>query len=104
MAGHTMGPWSVGAFNSSSDEVEIVTGDLMTVTNVLGPGRVDEQTLADARLIAAAPDLLDGCKALLGLLQLLDGRPDMPPLMREAINSNHRIAEAKAAIAKAEAL
>jgi hypothetical protein len=56
---------------------------------------------ANAALIAAAPDLLDGCNALLGLIQLITGRDDLPPAIREALETSHRVDEAKAAIAKA---
>src|SRR5688572_10620114 len=34
-------------------------------------------TPANARLIAAAPDLLNGCRALLGLIQLISSRDDI---------------------------
>ena len=47
-----------------------------------------------ARLIAAAPDLLNGCNALLGLLQLVCGRDDMPAGVREALTNSHRVVEA----------
>lgn len=57
---------------------------------------------ADAALVAAAPDLLDGCRALLGLLTLLDARDDLPADVRTAIRDSHRVEEAQAAIAKAE--
>ena len=58
---------------------------------------VEEHT----RLLAAAPALLDGCNALLGLIQLVSGRDDMPTAIREALTTSHRVAEAKAAIARA---
>lgn len=57
-------------------------------------------TPANARLIAAAPELYDGCNALLGLLQLLTGRDDLPKWVNEIMQDNHRIIEAKQAIAK----
>lgn len=56
---------------------------------------------ADARLIAAAPELLDGCNALLGLLQLVCDRDDLSPSLRDVLTTNHRINEARAALAKA---
>lgn len=56
---------------------------------------------ANARLIAAAPELLDGCNALLGLIQLVCARDDMPAAIREALETSHRVDEARAAIAKA---
>jgi hypothetical protein len=56
---------------------------------------------ANARLIAAAPELYDGCNAMLGLVQLLLGRDDLSDDLRLALTTNHRIAEAEAAVAKA---
>lgn len=56
---------------------------------------------ANARLIAAAPDLLDGCNALLGLLQLISHRFDVSDQLRDVLLTNYRVNEAKAAIAKA---
>jgi hypothetical protein len=57
---------------------------------------------ANARLICAAPDLFDGCNAMLGLAQLLLGRDDLPAEVREALTTSHRIRDAEAAVAKAE--
>ena len=56
---------------------------------------------ADAHLIAAAPQLYDGCNALLGLLQLLLNRDDLPAEVREAMQTSHRVGEARAALALA---
>jgi hypothetical protein len=55
-----------------------------------------------ARIIAAAPKLYDGCNALLGLLQLVLGRDDLTPELRYVLETNHRIEEARAAVAKAD--
>lgn len=55
-----------------------------------------------AHLIAAAPDMKDGCNALIGLIQLVCARDDMPPHIKEALEKSHRLAEAKAALSKAE--
>lgn len=60
-----------------------------------------ERMKANARLIAAAPDLYDGCNAMLGLVQLLLGRDDLTPELREVLTTNHRIAEARTATSKA---
>lgn len=54
-----------------------------------------------SRLAAASPDLLNGCNALLGLIQLVCGRDDMPPAIREALLSSHRIDEANDAVINA---
>ena len=50
----------------------------------------------------AAPDLLAACNGLLGLLQLICARDDMPPSLAAEFNANHRAIDARAAIAKAE--
>jgi hypothetical protein len=54
-----------------------------------------------ARLTLAAPELLHGCNAMLGLIQLIRGRDDLPAELRDVLRSNHRIAEAEAAVAMA---
>lgn len=64
-------------------------------------GMTSPQMRADANLIAAAPELYEGCNALLGLLQLLLGRDDLPDDVRDAMQTSHRVEEAKAAVAKA---
>ena len=48
-----------------------------------------------------AEALLNGCNALLGLIQLVRSRPDISPEIREALTTSHRIDEAMAAIARA---
>ena len=53
----TPGPWSVGAEDSDSGEVEVVSEARPYVCMVL-PGAIDGTTAANARLIAAAPELL----------------------------------------------
>lgn len=94
---HTPGPWSYGQ-ESIDPEWWIVTikGGLI-VANVNAHAHQE----ANARLIAAAPDLRDGCNALDGLLTLLLARDDLPPAVREVIETSHRREEARAAIAKA---
>ena len=61
----------------------------------------NEQGEANAQLVAAAPDLLNGCRALLGLLQLITCRDDISPELEEVLRGNHRVAEAQSAIEKA---
>lgn len=55
-----------------------------------------------AALIAAAPELKNGCAALLGLLQLICARDDVPAAIRHILMDSYRVDEARAAIAKAE--
>jgi hypothetical protein len=105
-AQHTPGPWIARAWRTHSwtTITREVNGEAVPIAEVdaARPGYLsDPETIANARLIAAAPDLLNGCRALLGLVQLVSGRDDLPADLREALRSNHRIAEAEAAIAKA---
>lgn len=63
----------------------------------------DPEAIANARLIAAAPCLYSGCSAMLGLVQLILNRDDLSPELRAVLQAdNHRIAEAEAALAKAD--
>lgn len=103
MSKHTPGPWIVIADEDDNEGYTVVAGpDQMPIA--LPQVVHDESTeIANARLIAAAPELLDGCHALLGLIQLVRGRNDLTPDLREVLHGNHRIAEAEAAIAKATA-
>jgi hypothetical protein len=73
-------------------------GHVAKITNPWNDGAERE---ANVRLIAAAPELYDGCNALLGLVQLILGRDDLSDELREVLTTNHRIAEASAATAKA---
>ena len=56
---------------------------------------------ANAALIASAPYLVDGINALLGLLQLICARDDIPSDIKLSIESSHRVDEARMALKKA---
>jgi hypothetical protein len=71
------------------------------VATVHKGGRLSEERDAHARLFAAAPDLLNGCNSLLGLIHLISSRSDFPPDIKLLLANNHRIIDAQAAIAKA---
>jgi hypothetical protein len=108
---HTPGPWGQFAprdMKMTGDVIPIgvpVSGQQITpVAWVPSWNRIEadaREATANARLIAAAPDLLDGCNALLGLLQLLSHRDDISDEVREFLTKGHRIDEAEAAVAKA---
>ena len=57
MSKHTPGPWYVGCEDEDTGEIEVISGVRPYVCLVL-PGAIDDVTPANARLIAAAPDLL----------------------------------------------
>lgn len=62
MSGHTPGPWRVG-ITTDSDEIEVVSDARPYVCMAL-PGALDGVTEANARLIAAAPELLEAVERL----------------------------------------
>jgi len=69
MSGHTPGPWSTGKMLNPSG-APCVIGDDDTVVAILpGDWNYCTHSKADARLLAAAPELLE---ALQGLLEVAD--------------------------------
>ena len=118
----TPGPW-----HQSWDFRLLGNGsDLRVVANACGPQHVcmkgariadsdtvvpDKATMekvyADASLIVRAvnchADLVDGCNALLGLLQLLCARDDAPAWLKDAFETSHRVTEARAILSRAQA-
>ncbi|KRG65195.1 hypothetical protein ABB26_05160 [Stenotrophomonas humi] len=79
---HTPAPWSVGATDPDTAEIEIVSEGRPYICLVL-PGAVDGRTEANARLIAAAPELLDfiqhAADQLESGIQEYTGSPEEPP-------------------------
>lgn len=84
---HTPGPWNVGT-SAQGREVVFLNG-LTERHGGLGPSQnwIDCNTEANARLIAAAPELLEFVKDW---------------LERQGTDNNYMVAKARAAIAKAE--
>jgi hypothetical protein len=72
-AQHTPGPWMAGPMVGESDTIWIGNGDgyVAQVTRIDGLEPID---WADAALIAAAPDLLAACQAVLDEFPAADGR------------------------------
>jgi hypothetical protein len=107
-AQHTPGPWVadmhfatrnggrtwVPVLRPGNDPVPIA----VVHVSVDGYGR--EESEANARLIAAAPDLLAALHGMIGLVQLIV--PTLPKEQREAVEGNHRLVDARAALAKVE--
>ena len=76
-AAHTPGPWRSNDFSSSV--YGYIFGDNQAICRVFLDG---DECEANARLIAAAPDLLDACKKA---LYALKGR-EHDGFLRDAIN------------------
>lgn len=78
MSKHTPGPWEV-------QNMTVFNRGCMFVANCDGLGDVDrmEMSRANARLIAAAPDLLAALKELLHMPEF-DGTPEASLLRRDA--------------------
>ena len=94
MSKHTPGPWTVGP-----DGMDVI-GDGSPVCHLgqygeIKPWRGCKNLNANARLIAAAPDLLEACKALAAYVAQEIGVP-----LDECVSGP--IGIARAAIAKAE--
>ena len=65
MSGHTPGPWIISqptGYNDSGAIEQIGTG-FVIASDIFGKSK--EETEANARLMAAAPDLLAACKVAL---------------------------------------
>ena len=90
---HTPGPWAVNPVGAVVDSFR-ATGEIVPVCALLWPTdvRSEDETEANARLIAAAPDLLAALKALVDVIDLHYPRDHFTVLT-----------SARAAIAKAEA-
>jgi hypothetical protein len=91
---HTPGPW-IGAGPSFGDPFPRYTTSIVTEWEHDDEGIVeicelpfhhrDDENEANARLIAAAPDLLNALVMVLDDPQALDGRPRTAEVVREAI-------------------
>jgi len=99
---HTPGPWKVaehyGAFR-------VITASRPVALVLYDGGSEDREVMPNARLIAAAPELLAACKALVDNLIWASGSSDFAPdgIAREGwLKVEPSISQGMAAIAKAE--
>ena len=91
MNGHTPGPWTIDEFLEERGFYKIRAEDaVLCHAHSFSEKGTDPEALANARLIAAAPDLLKACKMVAEMA-----------VSWEALTPGD-IAEVKAAIAKAE--
>jgi hypothetical protein len=109
------GPWEIGgdavdpverglpviAILPDAEGATPTRGMVAWVHSGVGACATDEQAIATARLMAAAPDLLNALHGLIGLVQLII--PTLAEPQRSAVADNHRLVDAIAAIAKATA-
>jgi hypothetical protein len=70
---HTPGPWHVG-MRQAERIVYDKTGWAVANATVYHGESDRDQVLANARLIAAAPELVDACITALSVLDVVDGR------------------------------
>ena len=91
-AKHTPGPWQacdVGDYSDYDGRCRVILGNDLRIAVVLGD---HDESAANARLIAAAPDLLEELEDMVSLVEYL---------MNDSYD-NKETAEARAAIAKAK--
>ena len=93
-AEHTPGPWKIEHSTNGTFPYRIVKfGERNPIASCRGISGKESEDAANARLIAAAPNLLEACKTLVRRAETMtDGEWGEP----------EEIAQAKAAIAQAE--
>jgi len=87
---HTPGPWTAHTHEPEENIAHRVTSGVHQSVPVCQTGRWDQASAADARLIAAAPDLLEACQALnLFARAIMEGRVDRFSACGATITSNN---------------
>jgi hypothetical protein len=92
MSEHTPGPWEIIQLPSGEYRIDAKRGPLR-VCPAIAHG------LADANLIAAAPEITDALRGLIGLVELII--PTLEGSQRIGVETNHRLVAARAALGKA---
>jgi len=96
---HTKGPWVTEEIYSQIAIRHQYMGGGHTVAYVGTPGRMGgEEKRANARLIAAAPELLDACDAALGVL----AEPGIMDIDKWKVWQKRTVAQLHAVIKKAK--
>lgn len=88
---HTPGPWRIGTAPPNGEQTIGTIRGMMVAVATTGVG-MEEETLANARLIAAAPELLEALCEMLAIVELMSPLYDKEQQQAQA---------ARAAIAKA---
>ena len=63
VANHTPGPWQAKEFTRHA-QTTVISADGIVIAETTGFGRLADDCIADARLIAAAPELLEALKCV----------------------------------------
>lgn len=107
-AKHTPGPWEMGEAGSWEDGLRTATeyfvrrpgDDVAIASDIIDPANDDTPSEANARLIAAAPELLAALKELAALMPVCGNDHDISVRVFQVPTGSVR--KALAAIAKAE--
>lgn len=86
MSKHTPGPWFINGHERYTKYVEArIGGGWVQEVAACGPTENPEQQEANARLCAAAPDLLEALQACIQQITALCSADDVPDQARNAI-------------------
>ena len=93
MSGHTPGPWEHEHRTANHKETGLTIAVCEPVSGGRGPTSnpinrrtiTEEECIANARLIASAPELLEACKAALAAMVVEGVHTETQELVREAI-------------------
>lgn len=97
---HTPGPWYTDGMGNDPQSIAITAGESIDGPDYQRESKIAEvHTAADARLIAAAPDLLTACKALLECIDTYGGHGN--PGCPDRAAAYLALEQAEKAIAKA---
>ncbi len=85
-AKHTPGPWFTTRLHGTIYVEANLRGTLIQEVAACGPTEARMQQEANARLIAAAPELLNALAAIVGALEALGDSPRLSVIGRAAID------------------
>ena len=107
MSKHTPGPWQHSVRLSASENhrgFSIWTADGWALADVQPADEDGTEGEANARLIAAAPDLLEALKRMASIIDKMGDMPDgfIHPSPWQTLKCEEALEQARAAIAKAE--